>query len=86
MRYQLRITGRAAKELRKLPNRTRARLEAAIESLADNPRPPRCVKLRGNAGWRIRVGDYRILYDIEDDTLIVTVLRASHRRDAYRGL
>jgi mRNA interferase RelE/StbE len=86
MRYRLRITSRAARELRKLPNQIRARLEAAIEDLADNPRPPRCVKLRGNAGWRIRVGDYRILYDIEDDELLVTVLRASHRRVAYRGL
>jgi len=86
MRYRLRVTSRAAKELRRLPNPIRARLEAAIESLADDPRPSGCVKLHGNVGWRIRVGDYRILYDIEDDVLLVTVLRASRRRDAYRGL
>ena len=83
MRYRLEITGRAAKELRRLPNPIRARLEAAIEDLADTPRPPGCVKLRGDAGWRIRVGDYRVLYDIEDDVLLATVLRASHRRDLF---
>ena len=86
MRYRLEISSRAAKELRKLPGSIRARIEAAIEGLADDPRPSRCKKLRGDAGWRIRVGDYRILYDIQDDVLIVTVLRAGHRRDIYRGL
>jgi mRNA interferase RelE/StbE len=86
MRYRLRITSRAARELRKLPAKIRTRIEAAIEDLADDPRPPRCKKLHGDAGWRIRVGDYRILYDIEDDVLIVTVLRAGHRRDIYRCL
>lgn len=86
MRYRIRITSRAAKELHKLPDRIRTRLEAAIEALADDPRPPRCTKLKGDAGWRIRVGDYRILYDIQDNVLIVTVLRAGHRRDVYHGL
>ena len=86
MQYRLRITSRAAKELEKLPSKIRARIEHAIEELADDPRPSRCKKLHGNAGWRIRVGDYRILYDIQDDELIVTVLRAGHRRDIYRGL
>jgi mRNA interferase RelE/StbE len=90
MRYRLKITSRTARELRKLPVNIRARIEATIEAavsrLADDPRPPGCVKLHGAAGWRIRVGDYRVLYDIEDDVLTVTVLRAGHRRDVYRGL
>ena len=60
------------------------RVEAAIDALASNPCPPGCIKLHGEERWHIRVGVYRIIYTIEDDRLIVTVVRVQHRRDVYR--
>jgi mRNA interferase RelE/StbE len=86
MSYRLRITGRARRELRRLPPEVTARIQDAIEALADVPHPPACVKLHGDAGWRIRAGNYRVIYDLDDDAQIVTVLRAGHRRDVYRDL
>ena len=86
MPYRLRLIGRARKEIRRLPSELTARICDAIDDLANDPRPPACVKLRGGAGWRIRVGDYRVIYDVDDDAQIVTVLRVGHRRDVYRGL
>jgi mRNA interferase RelE/StbE len=85
MPYRLRATGRALRELRKLPPSIERRIRDAIDGLVDDPRPPGCKKLRGGAGWRVRVGDYRVIYQVDDDAKIVTVLRAGHRRDAYRG-
>jgi mRNA interferase RelE/StbE len=86
MPYRLRITERARRELRRLPPEVTARIHDAIDGLAGDPRPPTCIKLRGGAGWQIRVGDYRVIYDVDDDDHVVTVLRAGHRRDVYRGL
>ena len=83
MGYERRATGRALRELRKLPPSIEARVRGAIDGLADDPRPPGCTKLRGRAGWRIRVGDYRVLYQVDDEARVVTVLRAGHRRDVY---
>ncbi len=86
MAYRLRITRRAYGELRKLPPAVTRRIQEAISDLADNPRPSGCIKLYGDAGWRIRVGDWRVIYDVDDEAQTVTVLRAGHRRDVYRGL
>ena len=62
-----------------------ARLIAALRTLAVLPRPPGCRKLRGEDNlWRIRVGDYRIVYEIHDQILVVLVFAISHRREAYR--
>ena len=62
-------------------------LDAAILALAENPRPSGCVKLSGLENlWRVRVGDYRILYSIEDQQLIVLIVSVAHRREVYRGL
>jgi mRNA interferase RelE/StbE len=82
---ELRATGQALRELRKLPPSIEKWIREAIDGLADDPRPPACKKLRGGAGWRVRVGDYRVIYQVDDNSKIVTVLRAGHRRDAYRG-
>jgi mRNA interferase RelE/StbE len=84
MPYELRATGRALRELRKLPPSIEERIREAIDGLADDPRPPGCTKLRGSAGWRVRVGDYRVIYQVDDEARTVTVLRAGHRRDVYR--
>ncbi len=54
--------------------------------LADNPRPPGSLKLAGRDFWRIRVGDYRVIYAIDDNEEVVRVVRTGHRRDVYRGL
>ena len=55
----------------------------ALETLAENPRPSGCKKLKGRQGYRIRIGDYWVLYEVEDDKLLVLVFAIGHRRDIY---
>jgi mRNA interferase RelE/StbE len=82
--YKVALTSSAAKELQKLPNQVVARIFARIESLASNPRPPGCKKLQGgDREWRIRVGDYRVVYTIDDAGSLVEVTRIRHRKDVY---
>jgi mRNA interferase RelE/StbE len=65
--------------------RLKRRIANAIDALTVNPRPPGCVKLAGEENvWRVRVGDYRILYEIHEGRLVVLVIRIAHRREAYR--
>jgi mRNA interferase RelE/StbE len=82
--YKVRIKRSAAKELEAVPLKDRRRLVVRIEGLAGNPRPAEVEKLSGEEKYRIRQGDYRILYEIVDEDLIVTVVRLGHRRDVYR--
>ena len=83
--YRVVIDRVAAKALAGLDTTIRVRLAAAIDELAQEPRPPGPKKLRGTASdWRIRVGDYRIIYTITDGTLTVLVVRVAHRREVYR--
>ena len=86
MRYVVLLESRAERQLRNLPSATLRRVDALIERLSNNPRPRGAVKLSGRTteGWRVRVGDYRILYTIDDAELMVRVYRISHRREAYR--
>ncbi|RKR76013.1 type II toxin-antitoxin system RelE family toxin [Frondihabitans australicus] len=85
MTYEITITPAAVRELRKMDPPARRRIQAAIELLADNPRPPAATQLVGGGGeWRVRTGDYRIIYDVFDDELRILVLRAGHRRLVYR--
>ncbi len=84
MTYKVAILRRAQKELGALPDEVYCRLRDAICGLADNPRPPGCLKLTGRDGWRIRIGQYRLVYEIDDDGQLVTVLHVGHRRDIYR--
>ncbi|MEZ0611563.1 type II toxin-antitoxin system RelE/ParE family toxin [Fibrella sp. WM1] len=81
--YTIVLTRTAQKQLDKLPTVTADLLLAAIELLASDPRPDGCKKLKGRLGYRIRKGDYRILYDIQDSVLIVNVIAIGHRRDIY---
>lgn len=83
-RYKVELAPRARRDLAALPRDVQARLGSAIDGLADEPRPPGARKLRGDDAWRVRVGDYRILYDIEDARLRVLVLAMGHRREVYR--
>lgn len=84
MSYALFILPRAQKELGKLPHDAFARSRDAIRALAQEPRPRGCSKLTGRDGWRIRVGDYRVIYEIDDAHQTVTILHIGHRRDVYR--
>ena len=86
MTYRIDVAPAAARELRKLDPSARRRIQAAVELLAEAPRPPAAKPLVDSGGaWRVRVGDYRIVYDIEDDRLIILILRVAHRREVYRG-
>ncbi|WP_382308248.1 type II toxin-antitoxin system RelE/ParE family toxin [Herbiconiux sp. UC225_62] len=86
MSYRVILAPLVVKELRKLDPPSRRRIQAAIELLADEPRPPSATQLVGGSGeWRVRTGDFRIIYEIDDGELRVLVLRAGHRRDVYRG-
>ena len=84
MAYAVFILRRAQRELSRLPNLDYERVRDAIRDLADNPRPPGCLRLTGREGWRIRVGIYRVIYDVDDALAAVTVLNVGHRRDIYR--
>ena len=83
--YSLLLTRSAAKELDGVPTKDRHRLVARIAALADDPRPMGAEKLSGANKYRVRQGDYRILYEIADAALVVTVVRVGNRRDVYRG-
>ncbi len=85
MTYQVALAPTAARQLRKFDPQVRRRLQAAMELLATEPRPPAATQLVGGAGeWRVRTGDYRIVYEIQDDRLLVLVLSAGHRREIYQ--
>jgi mRNA interferase RelE/StbE len=84
MSYSLSILRPAQKELAQLSAGEQGRVIEAIRSLGDVPRPAGCRKLSGREGWRIRVGSFRVLYEIDDDRRSVTVLHVGHRRDVYR--
>ena len=84
MEYGLVISPRAEKDLDRIVKNVRVRILDALEELRTNPRPPRSKKLKGRDLWRIRVGDYRAIYSIADEALIVTVVRVGHRKEVYR--
>lgn len=85
MPYAISYVPSAAKAIRRLDKPTARRLLNAIGALAGNPRPSGCIQLKGGSGeFRIRVGDYRVVYDIQDAELVVLVLRLRHRREVYR--
>lgn len=84
MSHSIEILPAAARQLRKLPPEGRRRIQAAIELLAETPRPPGAKKLTGRVEWRVRTGDYRVLYRIDDGRLVIVVVQAGHRREIYR--
>lgn len=82
--YEVRFVRSADKELRKLPAQIGRTLTKRIAALAEDPRPAGCLKLKGFSDlWRIRSGDYRVIYRIDDGVLVVQVIKVSHRSDAY---
>ena len=85
MKYSIIYKRSAAEELLQLPATVAFKVRAAINKLSENPRPQGCKKLKGsNSDYRIRLGNYRIIYSIADNVLIVTVIKIAHRKDVYR--
>jgi mRNA interferase RelE/StbE len=85
MTYNVLLRPAAARERRKLPPEVRPRVNQALLALEDEPRPHGVTKLAGYANrWRVRIGDYRVIYQIDDQASEVIVLRIAHRREAYR--
>ena len=83
--YQVFFDKPAAKQLAKLPKKLYEKVKKSIEALAENPRPVGCLKLKGNGdAYRIRIGDFRVIYEIEDDVLIVVVVSVGDRKEVYR--
>jgi len=83
--YEVRILRRAMRDILRLPREDARRVSIRIDALSATPRPPGVRKLRGAEGlFRLRVGDYRILYEVDDAAQVVTVYRVRHRREAYR--
>jgi len=83
-RYSLEIKPSAGKELDALDDALFARIDRKIMALAENPRPPGCKKLKGYKDqWRVRVGDYRVVYTVDDQQLLVEVTRIRHRSEVY---
>jgi mRNA interferase RelE/StbE len=78
------ILRRAQKELAQLSPEPYARIRDAIRALGHDPRPQGCLKLTAREGWRVRVGNYRVVYEIVDQQRTVTVLHVAHRREVYR--
>lgn len=81
--YRIELRPAAARALRKLDPQDRRRVQGAIALLATDPRPPGARALQGRPGLRVRVGQYRIIYTVADDVLLVVVVRLGHRRDVY---
>ncbi len=82
--YDVTLTSSAERELKRLSSQLMVRILPRLESLASNPRPSGCRKLSGGDNeWRIRVGDYRVVYTIDDAELLVEVTRIRHRREVY---
>lgn len=82
--YRLVFKRSVAKDLRTIPNQDVACILNCIDSLAENPRPRGCEKLSGQEKYRVRQGAYRIIYEIRDRELVITVVRIAHRRDVYQ--
>ncbi len=81
--YKVLIEKGVQKQLEKISEPDYSKVKAAILGLSINPRPVGSKKLKGRDGYRIRQGDYRIIYDVQDDVLVVQVLAAGHRKDIY---
>ena len=84
MSYSIEILRVAQKQLARIDRTQQQRIIAAIRSLADDPRPSGCKKLSGRPAWRIRIGSYRVIYEIQDDRLLVLVVTIGDRKDVYR--
>jgi mRNA interferase RelE/StbE len=87
MTYRIELTPAAVRQFRKLPPDRKERIRRRIDRLGDEPRPNGCEKIVGSDTlWRVRVGDYRIVYEVRDDVLVVVVVLIGNRRDVYDAI
>ena len=84
MAYEVLVARKVEKYLAKIPQGDHDRIQATIDALADEPRPEKCDKLRLDAGFKIRVGNHRVLYTVVDEERVVRVYRVGDRKDVYR--
>ncbi len=84
MTYRIELRPAAVKALRRIDRQDQARIRGAIALLATDPRPPGAKALKGRPGLRVRVGDYRILYTVEEDVLLIVVVTLGNRQSVYR--
>jgi mRNA interferase RelE/StbE len=84
MSWRVELSRRAEKSADSLPENIKKRILSKAFGLAADPHPPGCIKLSGREAWRIRVGDFRIVYEIRDKVLLVLVIEIGHRREVYR--
>ena len=82
--YQIELSKNAIKFLQKLDKKSLYRIQGAIELLGENPRPPKSKKLTNESYWRVRVGDYRIIYEIRDNRLLIVIIKIAKRSDVYK--
>ena len=87
MKYRIEVKRSAARALKKIPKTDRKRIADKIDSLAEEPPNPETTKMKGdNPFHRIRVGDYRIVYEIQNEVLVILIVKIGHRKDIYRNL
>jgi mRNA interferase RelE/StbE len=84
LNYTVEILRSAQRRLKKITREARTAISVAIRDLAENPRPPGCKRLSGRSAWRIRVGNYRVIYEIHGDRLLVLIVAIGDRKDIYR--
>lgn len=82
--YEVEFTKSAQKELKKLPPQISFHIAVAVNKLAKDPRKGKVRPMVGVKSWRLKVGDYRVVYDIHDKKLVILIIRVRHRKDAYR--
>ena len=83
MTYRIELRPAAVRALKRIDHLDRDRIRGAITLLGEDPRPPGARALRGRSGLRVRIGDYRVIYTVDDDVLVVAVVTLGHRRDVY---
>jgi mRNA interferase RelE/StbE len=83
--YRVEFRPAALREIRKIDRSMQPRIQGAIALLAQDPRPPASRALRGRPGFRLRVGDYRIIYTVNDGILLIVIVTVGHRREVYRN-
>jgi mRNA interferase RelE/StbE len=86
MRYQVNLPKTVQKQLNTLPQELKQRILKTLVQLQEEPRPVNSLQMKGGQGFRLRIGDYRVLYDIDDGNKIVNLRRIGHRREIYRDL
>lgn len=84
MKYAVQILPRAQKQSAKLLAEAYTRVRDALQALAENPHPAKCLKPKARSGWRLRIGKYRAIYEIDDAQRAVTILDVGHQREVYR--